>query len=271
MLHKEDILRGLRKMDALAKEAGVVVDLSIYGGAAEVAAAEGWPQDWLNDGVKGFTSSHEKMHLMESFGASAIGGLRVYTPVPEYLFAMKCMAMRPEGIDGSHDISDIEALADEAAIEDAKAALLLVEAFYPAARIPPIVRLGVEEIMDRVVARRVADARGRAIGVDAFSGARSVGARCHRCRGGPVVAARGVSFVVACARRCCKLALARRVHCDLSGAGHPGIGATHTQHHAAPFVDHARPCARRPVEPVATGCIAWRQRANSGALCRHLV
>ena len=34
MLHKEDIQRGLRKIDALAKEAGVVVDLSTYGGAA---------------------------------------------------------------------------------------------------------------------------------------------------------------------------------------------------------------------------------------------
>lgn len=191
MLDKDDILRGLRRIDVLAKEAGVVVDLSIYGGAAlvlafdirratrdvdavvhgaphflrraaaEVAVAEGWPQDWLNDGVKGFTSSSEQMRLMESFAATASGGLRVHIPVPEYLFAMKCMAMRPEGIDGSHDISDIETLADEAEIEDAQAALSLVEAFYPAARIPPKVRFGVEEIMARVVQRRAAESRER--------------------------------------------------------------------------------------------------------------
>ncbi|MDR2507793.1 MAG: methyltransferase domain-containing protein [Candidatus Accumulibacter sp.] len=184
MLKKEDILRGLQKIDILAKKAGIVVDISVYGGAAlaiafdirhatrdvdaiargepeflrkaaaDVATEEGWPEDWLNDGVKGFTSANEKMLLMKNFDNPDSGGLRIYTPAPEYLFAMKCMAMRPEGIEGSHDISDIEALADEAGIENAESALALVEAFYPASRIPPKVRFGVEEIMEKVAIRR---------------------------------------------------------------------------------------------------------------------
>jgi hypothetical protein len=91
---------------------------------------------------------------METFAASPDGGLRIHVPTAEYLFAMKCMAMRPEGIDGSHDISDIEALAAIAGIADAESALSLVEAFYPAARIPPKVRFGVEEIMERLAARK---------------------------------------------------------------------------------------------------------------------
>lgn len=191
MLKKNDILRGLRKIDAKAKEAGVIIDLSIYGGAAmalafdirhatrdvdavvhgapdflrraalTVAQEEGWPEDWLNDGVKGFTSSKEQMRLMESFEASANGGLRIHLPSPEYLFAMKCMSMRPEGLDGSHDISDIEALADEAGISDAASAISLVEDFYPSARIPPKVRFGVEEIMERVVLRHAEELRER--------------------------------------------------------------------------------------------------------------
>lgn len=191
MLKKYDILRGLSKIDAKAKEAGVIVDLSIYGGAAlalafdirratrdvdavvhgspnflrgaavEVAQEEGWPEDWLNDGVKGFTSAKEQMSLMEVFEASPVGGLRIHLPSPEYLFAMKCMSMRPEGIDGSHDISDIEALADEAGIKDSETALSLVEAFYPSARIPPKVRFGVEEIMERLVLRHAEEARER--------------------------------------------------------------------------------------------------------------
>lgn len=190
LLKKEDILRGLRKIDVKAKAANIVIDLSIYGGAAlalvfdlrhatrdvdavvrgkpdflrqaaiEVATEEGWPQDWLNDGVKGFTSAHEKMRLMEDFEASTVGGLRIHTPTPEYLFAMKCMAMRPEGLEGSHDISDIEALADAAHIVDAPAALALVQEFYPAARIPPKVKFGVEEIMERVIERRNAKPLG---------------------------------------------------------------------------------------------------------------
>jgi hypothetical protein len=191
MLKKDDILRGLRKIDAMAEQAGVVVDLSIYGGAAlalafdirhatrdvdavvhgspnflrgaavEVAHEEGWPEDWLNDGVKGFTSDKEQMSLMGAFEASPTGGLRIHLPSPEYLFAMKCMSMRPEGINGSHDISDIEALADEAGIKDSETALSLVEAFYPSARIPPKVRFGVEEIMERLVLRHTEESRER--------------------------------------------------------------------------------------------------------------
>src|SRR5438132_464742 len=107
MLTKDDILRGLRKIDAAAKGSGVLVDLSIYGGAAlaiafnlrnatrdvdavvqgspeflrkaasDVAEEEGWPQDWLNDGVKGFLSDNEQMFLMENFAAGPEGGLRI--------------------------------------------------------------------------------------------------------------------------------------------------------------------------------------------------
>jgi hypothetical protein len=184
MLDKTDILRGLRKIDIRAVDAGVLVDLAIYGGAAmalvfdvrratrdvdavvrgnpdflrraaaDVAVEEGWPEDWLNDGVKGFTSANEQMRLMAGFEASPAGGLRIHVPTPEYLFAMKCMAMRPEGLEGSHDISDIEALADAADIADVETALSLVEAFYPASRVPPKVRFGVEEIMERVAARK---------------------------------------------------------------------------------------------------------------------
>jgi hypothetical protein len=163
MLGKDDILRGLRAIDARAKDAGGLIDLSVYGGAAlalafdlrvatrdvdvvvrgnpdflrrvaaDVAADEGWPPGWLNDGVKGFTSAHERMGLMEAFPGFAEGGLRIHLPTAEYLFAMKWMAMRPEGVDGSHDISDIEALAVIAGIHDPETALSLIEAFYPAA------------------------------------------------------------------------------------------------------------------------------------------
>jgi hypothetical protein len=186
LLGKEDILRGLRKIDALAREAGVIIDLAVYGGAAlalifdarratrdvdavvngspdflrqaatQVAQEEQWPHDWLNDGVKGFLSTHEKLQAFGSFDANRSGGLRLYTPTPEYLFAMKCMAMRPEGIDGSHDISDIEALALNIGISSSTQALELVESFYPAARVPAKVRFGVEEIMERIAARSAA-------------------------------------------------------------------------------------------------------------------
>jgi hypothetical protein len=186
MLKKEDILRGLCKLDQMAREAGLLVDLAIYGGAAlaiafdirhatrdvdavvrgnptflrtaaaEIAREEQWPNDWLNDVVTGFTSAKEQMQLMSGFEGTPDVGLRIHVPSPEYLFAMKCMAMRPEGIDGSHDISDIRALARAAKIGTAEEALSLVEAFYPASRIPPKVRFGVEEIMEQLAAPNAA-------------------------------------------------------------------------------------------------------------------
>ena len=185
MLTRQDILRGLRKIDAEAREAGVLVDLSVYGGAAlaiafdlrnatrdvdavvrgspdflrtaasRVAEEEGWPSDWLN-GVKGFLSVNEQMSLMEGFQAGPAGGLRIHVPSAEYFFAMKCMAMRPDGLDGSHDISDIEALATKIGFKTAAEALSLVEEFYPSSRIPPKVRFGVEEIMERLLAKPAA-------------------------------------------------------------------------------------------------------------------
>jgi hypothetical protein len=191
LLSREDILRGLRRLDEEARKAEVVVDMAIYGGAAlcvafdtrvatrdvgvvirsktqfvrttarDVAREEGWPEDWLNDGVKGFIAATEDLRLMQEFTAPGGTGLRIFMPSPEYLFAMKCMSMRAEGLDGSHDISDIEALADIAGIADAAEALAIVEGFYPASRIPPKVKFGVEEIMERVVSRRVA-AKGNA-------------------------------------------------------------------------------------------------------------
>lgn len=179
-LSRADILGGLKSLDAMAREAGKVVDIAIYGGAAlsltfdlrvstrdvdvvirgssgfvrecsaRIAEEQGWPQDWLNDGVKAFVSPNEEMRLMREFQAAEGIGLRIFVPSPQYLFAMKCMAMRPEGLDGSHDISDIEALATIAGIRGAKAALELVESFYPGGNIPPKVRFGVEEIMQRL-------------------------------------------------------------------------------------------------------------------------
>jgi len=65
------------------------------------------------------------------------------------------MATRTDGLEVSHDISDIVALADEAEIQNVQDALSLVESFYPSSRIPPKVRFGVEEIMENVNKRRV--------------------------------------------------------------------------------------------------------------------
>jgi predicted nucleotidyltransferase len=184
MLSRDEILEALRDMDARARAAHLLVDISIYGGSAlvlafdariatrdvdavirsnsafardlcrQIALERGWPEDWLNDGVKGYLSPQESLDLMRDFPGGEDGGLRVHLASAEYLFAMKSMAMRPEGIDGSHDVSDIIALAKRIGLSSAKEALALVEQFYPLHRIPPKVAFGIEEIMERIQAER---------------------------------------------------------------------------------------------------------------------
>ncbi len=174
LLTKSAILDALAMLDQHAKADGMLIDLAIYGGAAlsisfdlrqatrdvdavirgnaayvrkliaQVAAENAWPEDWLNDGVKGFLSAGEVLVLMEQFMAQDGTGLRVFLPSAEYIFAMKCMAMRLDG--GAQDVHDIRALGRILDISSYAQALEILDSFYPVAKIPAKVAFGLEEI-----------------------------------------------------------------------------------------------------------------------------
>ncbi len=118
--------------------------------AAIVATERGWPDGWLNDGVKGYLSALDGepgVKLMSGeFPSSDEPGLRIFVPSPEYMFAMKCRAMRAGGVDENSDIEDIRNLAREIGLADANAALALVASFYPLSQSQPKVQFGIEEI-----------------------------------------------------------------------------------------------------------------------------
>jgi hypothetical protein len=178
MFSKEDIERGLTRLGTIALEQGKIIDIAVYGGSAialawgfrvatrdvdavvqgdpgflrnavkRVADEEGWPEDWLNDGVKGFLSANQELELQGTYPSPQEPGLRVYVPTAEYMLALKCMAMRTEGIQGSQDIEDIRNLIRLTDMKTAREILDLVEKFYPRSLIPPKVVFGVEEIME---------------------------------------------------------------------------------------------------------------------------
>ena len=184
------ILDGLRQLHEAAVRARLVVEIAVSGGSAlalaydlreatkdvgavfhsenvsaarkligEIAEKNNWPEDWFNDGVKGFLSANEALIEFEDFVGHANFGLRVFVPTAEYLFAMKCMSMRI-GEETSSDIEDIQELAVVCGISSAEEALQLLETFYPAKRIPPKVCFGVEEIFqDAVLRARVQNAK----------------------------------------------------------------------------------------------------------------
>ena len=180
MFSKDEIQRGLWRLGEIAQSEQKIIDIAIYGGSAialawgfrvatkdvdavvqgdpaflrhavkRVADEEGWPEDWLNDGVKGSLSVKQELQLQGTYPSPEQPGLRVYVPTPEYMLAMKCMAMRPEGVEGAQDIEDIRHLIRITNLKTVAEILELVENFYPRALIPPKVAFGVEEIMEKV-------------------------------------------------------------------------------------------------------------------------
>lgn len=120
--------------------------------AREIAHENGWDESWINDGVKGFLSRHDadpsSKRLFKAYPSEDNPGLKVMVAVPEYLFAMKCMAMRIGGVDETEDKHDILELIDVIGLKDADEALDLVASFYPNSRIPAKAQFGLVEIFE---------------------------------------------------------------------------------------------------------------------------
>ena len=56
-------------------------------------------------------SANETLDFYASYpNVIETGGLRPYVPTPQYMLAMKCMAMRAAGVDGAQDVEDIKHL-----------------------------------------------------------------------------------------------------------------------------------------------------------------
>jgi hypothetical protein len=117
---------------------------------SDIAHEKGWPESWLNEGVKGFLSHRDKdpavKRLFRTYPSETEAGLRIVLPSPHYLFAMKCMAMRIGGTEQTRDRGDIEMLAQELHVTTAEQAIAIVSDFYPDARIAPRTKFGIEEI-----------------------------------------------------------------------------------------------------------------------------
>jgi len=177
---RDSLLEAFGDLGRKAWDEGATIEIAVYGGAAlmlmfdwraatkdvdavfeagrdrvrrlaaDIAAERGWPADWINDGVKGFLSARDDesgMKLLSGeFPSAERPGLRLFVPKPEYLFAMKCRAMRLGGADENRDIDDIRHLAAELDIDSAEEALAIVSSFYPWSQLRPKVKFGLEEI-----------------------------------------------------------------------------------------------------------------------------
>ena len=108
--------------------------------AARVAERAGVATDWLNDGVKGFMSDRgEFAPFLE------LDHLRVMVAHPEYLLAMKCIAMRIGA--EFHDEDDVRFLLRWLNVASIEQATRIIEHFYPIERIPQKTLYALGEIL----------------------------------------------------------------------------------------------------------------------------
>ncbi|MCE2475539.1 MAG: hypothetical protein J4F47_08240 [Alphaproteobacteria bacterium] len=109
--------------------------------ARAVAAASGMPGDWLNDAVKGYLSDHGDFRAYLE-----LSNLRVLTATPEYLLAMKCLAMRLG--EGFHDEDDVRFLLRYLNLSEYDKALEIVTRYYPRDRFPQKTLYALAELLE---------------------------------------------------------------------------------------------------------------------------
>jgi hypothetical protein len=176
----ERLIDALSELGAVARAAGKVIDIAIYGGsclilasnfrvttadvdavaasdqgfiddaARMIATRRNWPPDWLNDGVRTYLSPRveppDHHELLRAYPSEAEPGLRVFVPTAEYVLAMKLMAMRIDTASGRKDLADILNLLAVTGIKEKSEIVQFAAAFYPEARASGRLLLSIEEL-----------------------------------------------------------------------------------------------------------------------------
>lgn len=107
--------------------------------AKKIAAEEELPEDWLNDGAKGFLEpGFTKQDVLD------LSHLRVWAPEPKYMLAMKCISARWD----SNDRDDVIFLIKFLSITSTEDVLSIIEHYYPKKAIPAKTQFFIEEIME---------------------------------------------------------------------------------------------------------------------------
>lgn len=110
--------------------------------ASQVATYLGLSEDWLNDAVKGYLSQQSNFsNYLE------LSHLKVYVALPEYLLAMKCLAMRIG--EEFHDMEDVRFLLRYLNITNYPKALEVIKKYYPLKQFPQKTLYALEEMLEK--------------------------------------------------------------------------------------------------------------------------
>jgi hypothetical protein len=106
--------------------------------ANRVAAKSGFPADWLNAGVKGYLDVVPFLDLDH---------LKVMVAQPNYLLAMKCLAIRIGA--EFHDLDDVRFLLRLLDIHSYDQIVTVITKYYPLERFPPKSLYALEELLPK--------------------------------------------------------------------------------------------------------------------------
>jgi hypothetical protein len=122
-----------KDVDAIFEPSNLIREI-----AKKVAVEKKISEDWLNDGVKGFVVEHPRQIFLE------LSHLTVFTPDPEYLLAMKCLAARID----STDNGDIRFLIKKLGLISPEQVFGVVQKYYPKNQIRPATQFFIEELFE---------------------------------------------------------------------------------------------------------------------------
>jgi hypothetical protein len=130
-----DARASTRDVDAVFKPSVAVLDAAL-----KVAAKQGVRDTWLNDGVKGYLSDRGTFVPFLD-----LSHLKVSCASPEYMLAMKCLAMRIG--EGYHDEADIRYLLRNLGIRRYEDAEEILGRYYALEDYPETALLALRELL----------------------------------------------------------------------------------------------------------------------------
>lgn len=170
-LSKEDILRLFNELNSELCKDGISGELYLMGGAVmclsfnarastkdidclfepsqmirqkakQIAAKQKLNENWLNDGVKAFLS--DKASFEDYLNLS---NLKVLTCTPEYLLAMKCLAMRLG--QEFQDEDDVRFLIRYLNLENFEQVVEVICQYYPKDKFPQKTFYAIQELLEK--------------------------------------------------------------------------------------------------------------------------
>lgn len=179
-LTRTRIVEALNLLGDLADEAGVELDICIFGGtammlafdarertkdvdaiirpaeigkqlAAKAASRLNLDESWINDGVKQFISVNGTFAPLrvEELELAAKKRLKITRPSASYLLAMKALACRPPLPGYSGDVGDIAFLIRKMNIRTLEEIDEHIERFYPTEALNPSARKLIQELLSQ--------------------------------------------------------------------------------------------------------------------------